>query len=89
MEVTIDNYDLDLSGLIAQIGEERPRRVLLQLPDGFKYSSSRILAPLRERFPDTLFYVWLNTDYGSCDMPLGLERLNFDLLVHFGHAQWR
>ena len=89
MKLLIDNYELDLSASMKQVQEESPKRVLIQLPDGFKYSSKKILDAYKQKFPDVQFYCWLNTNYGSCDMPLGLDKLKFDLLLHFGHAQWR
>jgi 2-(3-amino-3-carboxypropyl)histidine synthase len=87
--IKINNFSLDLSYSFDKILKLKPKRVLIQLPDGFKYSSKHILDIYNSRFPKTTFYCWLNSNFGSCDIPLGLESLNFDLIIHFGHVEWR
>ncbi len=86
--LTVGNYDLDLSKTIKELEEKQPERVLVQLPDGFKYHAEKIINEL-EKHTDATLYLWLNTNYGSCDIPLGLDIYQFDLIIHLGHAQWR
>ena len=33
--------------------------------------------------------IWLGSCYGSCDLPLGLEKLGVDLVISWGHNQFR
>ena len=30
-------------------------------------------------------FIWLGSNFGACDIPLGLERLKIDLMVSWGH----
>ena len=30
----------------------------------------------------------LEVVYGACDVPIDLERLQFDLIIQFGHSRW-
>ena len=89
MKQIINHFELDFSKAFKDIEEKSPKKVLIQLPDGFKYSSKQILDKFKQEFPKIVFYSWLNTNFGSCDIPLGLEKLNFDMIIHFGHAQWK
>lgn len=89
MKYNINHFELDFGEAFGKIRAENPKRVLIQLPDGFKYNSKDILDKFKKEFPNTTFYCWLNTNFGSCDIPIGLDKLQFDLIIHFGHEQWR
>lgn len=85
----LGNYKLDLAEVITSIQQTNAKRVVLQLPDGFKYHAKTLVDFLKSHCSATHFYVWLGSNYGSCDLPLGLEKVKIDIIVHLGHAQWR
>ena len=33
-------------------------------------------------------FIWLDSCFGACDIPLELKNLKIDLLIQFGHNQW-
>ena len=33
--------------------------------------------------------IWGGSCYGACDVPLQVERLGVDLLIQWGHSEWR
>lgn len=83
------SYDLDVERLLTAITELDAKRVLVQLPDGLKPEAERIQRAVSKQHPTTELFFWSGSAFGSCDLPLHVERLGFDLLVHFGHAPWR
>ncbi len=82
-------YDLDVSGIVATIKKEGAKRVLVQLPDGLKPSAEELQEAIREELPHLELFFWGGSCYGACDVPLHVDRLGFDLLIHLGHAAWR
>ncbi len=84
-----DTYDLDIPAIVKRIKDERATRVLVQLPDGLKPAAERIQHEVLEAIPDVELVFWGGSAFGSCDVPLHVDRLGFDLLIHLGHAPWR
>ena len=33
--------------------------------------------------------IWMGTCFGACDIPLETERLGIDLIIQFGHSNWK
>jgi len=83
------SYDLDIPGIVAEIRKENATRVLIQLPDGLKPAAEEIQAAVLKELPRTELFFWGDSTFGACDIPLHVDRLGFDLLIHLGHAQWR
>ncbi len=83
------HYDLSEAEIVATIRKHGAKRVLVQLPDGLKPHAERIQRIVRKELPDVELVFWGGSAFGSCDVPLGAERLGFDLLLHLGHAPWR
>lgn len=79
-------YDLELKKIVSQIKKEKAKLVLLQFPDGLKQYSITIVDYLREQ-TDTEFLIWMESCFGACDTPIGIEKLKpkIDLVVQFGH----
>jgi len=75
------------------IEKNNSKRVLVQLPDGLKPKAKDIQVflkkELKKEFKDLELFFWLNSNFGACDVPLHLDRLNFDLLIHVGHSSWQ
>lgn len=85
----MEHYDLQLERFAQSVRDAGAKRVLVQLPDGLKPQADAIRAFAARELPSVEVSFWGGSAFGSCDLPLQVERLGFDLLVHFGHAAWR
>lgn len=81
-------YDLELDRTIKKIKQEKAKLVLLQFPDGLKPYST-VISEHIEKETKAECIIWMGTCYGACDLPLGTERLGIDLIVQFGHSEWK
>ena len=81
-------YDLELEGVISKIREEKARTVCIQLPDGLKPKAADIQRAVEESTSARVL-IWGGSCYGACDVPLQVERLGVDLLIQWGHSEWR
>ncbi len=77
-------YNLDLEKAVKSIKKEKAKIVCIQLPDGLKPQATKIAKYLEEN-TNAKIVIWLNSNWGSCDVPLGLETIKVDLLINFGH----
>jgi len=80
------SLNLELDKLFSALEKSRSKRVLIQLPDGLKPKAKDIQERVREKFPDVKLTFWAGSCYGSCDVP---NVSGFDLLVQFGHSEWK
>jgi len=83
-----ENYDLQLDKAVSEIKKTKAKVVLLQFPDGLKPYASVIADYLEEKFKENvIFLIWLDTCFGACDTPIGLENIKpkIDLTIQFGH----
>jgi len=80
-------YDFELGEAIAKIREEKARKVCIQMPDGLKPRAVEIAKQLEEQ-TDAEVMIWMDSCFGSCDIPLELKNLKIDLLIQFGHSPW-
>jgi 2-(3-amino-3-carboxypropyl)histidine synthase len=81
-------YDLELERICREIKAKKAKRVCIQLPDGLKPEAGRIARALEDKTGAEII-IWAGSCYGACDTPQGLDRLKVDLLVQFGHSEWR
>ncbi|MFW5991464.1 MAG: diphthamide synthesis protein [Candidatus Nanoarchaeia archaeon] len=79
--------ELELEKAVKRINQTGARRVVIQLPEGLK--------PMAEHIQDELIkkcgaevLIWAGSCFGACDKPLGLENLEVDLLIQWGHSKW-
>ncbi len=79
-------YDLELDKVIDNINKNKCKLVLLQFPDGLKPYATVVVDYLREKTKSE-FLIWFGSCYGACDTPVGLEKLNIDLIIQFGHNE--
>ena len=79
-----EKYELGLNGIVKDIGDSK--LVLLQFPDGLKPFATVIVDYLEEK-TNVEFLIWFGSCFGACDVPTGLEDLNIDLIVQFGHNE--
>lgn len=82
-------YDLELDKIVVRIKKQKARRVLLQFPDGLKPYAVTIAEELEKKCKNVEFFIWLGSCYGACDVPVQVERLSVDLIVQFGHTEWK
>ena len=83
-----EKYDLELESVISQIKKQKARLVLLQFADGMKIYATSIVNYLEEK-TNSEFLIWLESCYGACDTPTGLENITpkIDLVIQFGHNE--
>ncbi len=79
------DYDLELDRVAKEIQKQKPKKVLLQFPDGLKPYSTQVVDLLQKKFPKILFTIWLGSCFGACDIPSS----DADLIIQFGHAKWK
>ena len=84
---TIDfTLNLELDKLNSAIAKSKAETVLIQLPDGLKPKANEIQELVQEKYPNVKLTFWAGSCYGACDVP---NVKDFDLLVQFGHSEWR
>jgi len=81
-------YDLELSKAINQIKKSNARVVCIQLPDGIKPKAKEIKEKI-EKETKAEVLIWMGSCFGACDVPQGLEKLKVDLLIQWGHSEWK
>lgn len=88
--MTNSNYDLELSKVIDRIKQTNSKNVCIQLPDGLKPYAKEIKERITGEFRDKInVFIWAGSCFGSCDVPHGLDKLGIDLLIQWGHSEWR
>jgi diphthamide biosynthesis enzyme Dph1/Dph2-like protein len=80
------SLNLELDNFFSSIEESKAETVLVQLPDGLKPKAKEIQEKVNEKFPLVKLTFWAGSCYGACDIP---NVKDFDLLVQFGHSEWR
>lgn len=82
------DYELELEKVAEKIRKEKAKIVCVQLPDGLRTGAKEIVDKL-EKETGTEIVIWQGSCFGACDMPFGLEKLGVDLLVQWGHSEWK
>ncbi len=78
-----EKYYLEIEKIVEKIKQDKPKNVLIQLPDGLKQYATEIV-DLIEKDTDCDISIWLGTCFGACDKP----NTDADLVIQFGHAPW-
>jgi diphthamide biosynthesis enzyme Dph1/Dph2-like protein len=81
-------YKQELQKALQKINEVDAKMVCIQLPDGMK-PEAREIADKITKETEARVLIWLGSNFGACDIPLGLERLGVDLLISWGHNRFR
>ncbi|MDO8516763.1 MAG: diphthamide synthesis protein [Nanoarchaeota archaeon] len=76
-------YELELDKIVLEINKQKPAKVLLQLPDGFKPFATTI-AEYLEKETNANVVIWFGSCYGACDVP----KTDAELVIQFGHSPW-
>jgi 2-(3-amino-3-carboxypropyl)histidine synthase len=82
------DYALEIDRIAKKIAETRAKRVCIQLPDGLKPQAGQIQKEIEAK-TKAIVLIWAGSCFGACDIPQGLENLKVDLLVQFGHSEWK
>ena len=73
--------------LIAELKKIKPKKVLVQLPEGVKQNAVEISRTIEDLGIEVIFSG--ETSWGGCSIALQeAEALQVDLIVHFGHAKF-
>lgn len=83
-----ENYETDFPEIEQKIKKSRAKIVILQFPDGLKPYSLAVKDFLQNKFPKTIFTIWLGSCFGACDIP-PVEGKGIDLVIQFGHSEWK
>jgi 2-(3-amino-3-carboxypropyl)histidine synthase len=84
-------YDIDFEEIFKKIKniKKNKAKVLFQFPDGLKNKASAIIDYIQEELKkdkkNIEIKIWFGSCYGACDIP----NTNYDLLIQFGHAEWK
>jgi len=87
-------YEIEIETIAETIKKENAKKILLQFPDGLKpYSTlvhDRIIEELKkQKYKNPVkIFIWLDSCFGACDVPLEVEKIGVDLIVQFGHSAW-
>ena len=83
-----EKYDLEIDRIIKIINLEKSKNVLLQFPEGMKPYSQVICDTIEEKTGINCL-IWLGTCFGACDIPIEVENMGVDLIIQFGHSNWK
>ncbi|MFO7792768.1 MAG: diphthamide biosynthesis enzyme Dph2 [Candidatus Saliniplasma sp.] len=79
----LDEFEIDIQKAKSKIEKIDAEKILLQLPDGLRRKSHKIVKILEEY--GVKVKLWGGTCYGACDIPLDIG--DADLLIHIGHSE--
>lgn len=82
------DYALEIDRIAERISKMKAKKVCIQLPDGLKPRAGEIQKELEKKTTATIL-IWAGSCFGACDTPQGLDKLGVDLLVQFGHSEWK
>ncbi len=80
-------YHPEIDKAIERIKETNAKVVCIQLPDGMKPMAREIEATITEKTGARVL-IWLGSNFGACDIPVGLPKMGVDLLISWGHNQF-
>ncbi|MBD3204470.1 hypothetical protein GF327_09340 [Candidatus Woesearchaeota archaeon] len=81
-------YNLKLKKVVNKINNRGYNLICLQLPDGLKKYSKDIQTEIKKQTGSEII-IWGGSCFGACDLPLVAESLGVDLLIQWGHSEWR
>ncbi len=80
-------FNLELEKVLEEINKRKPKKILIQLPDGLKNRAGEIVEFI-EKNSDAEAFILFGSCYGACDLPLGLNILKIDLMIQWGHNKF-
>ena len=88
LEIDDISYDLELERAVAKIKEHNCKVVGIQMPDGMKHHAEKIQDALEEATGADII-IWAGSCYGACDLAIDMRRLGCELLIQWGHTEWK
>ena len=82
------DYNLEIERAEKEIKKQKAKVVCLQFPDGLKQYALDIAKEIEGR-TGAKCLVWLGSCFGACDLPPQSEILGADLIIQFGHSEWK
>ena len=79
--------NLEIEKAIEKINQSQARLVCIQLPDGLKPKAEEIQKDVEKNTQAKAIF-WSGSCFGACDIPQNLDKLDFDLIIQFGHTEW-
>lgn len=70
--------------VIEKIKNKKAKTVCIQLPDGLKPKADSIQKEIESKTKAKVV-IWAGSCFGACDVP----KLDFDLLIQWGHSEWK
>lgn len=80
-------YQPELGKAVEAIKQNNAQLVCIQLPDGMKPMAKEIEEKLSQETGARIL-IWLGSNFGACDIPLGLREMGVDLLISWGHNRF-
>jgi len=80
-------FNLELNKVIEEMQKRKPKHVLIQLPDGLKHRADEIVDYIEQKI-DAQVLILFGGTYGACDLPLGLNVIDIDLMIQWGHNRF-
>ena len=85
--MTQPTYVLELEKVTQRIKEKGHKMVMIQLPDGLKERANEIVDTIRKETGAEVV-IWMSSCYGACDLPFGLNQLQIDMFIQWGHNRF-
>ncbi|VVB75258.1 2-(3-amino-3-carboxypropyl)histidine synthase [Candidatus Tiddalikarchaeum anstoanum] len=81
-------YEIDYKKIAGSLKEVKAKNVLLQLPDGLKPDFKKVINNISQFYKCNLF-IWGNSCFGACDLPVQSEKAGIDTIIHVGHEVFK
>ncbi len=78
-------YDLELERVVSEIKKRNAKTVCIQLAEGIRPKAGEVVEHI-ERETSARVFIWAGSCFGACDTP---DMEDVDLLVQFGHSEWK
>ncbi len=84
-----DLYDLGFNEVREFIEGNKPRRLLIQLPNGLKFLALNVISFIKSISSSIEVYLSSDPSYGACALALDDAMIvGADALIHFGHIEY-
>ncbi|MBR9703796.1 hypothetical protein GOV12_00155 [Candidatus Pacearchaeota archaeon] len=83
-----EKYELEIDKIVKAVKRKKAKKVLLQFPEGLKPYAQVICDEIGDK-ASCECVIWMDTCFGGCDVPVGVEKLGVDMIVQFGHSEWK
>jgi len=80
-------YEIDIEKIVNNIKKNKAKIVLLQFPEGMKSYAQKITDEIENKSKCNCL-IWMGSCFGACDLPIEVERLGVEMIIHFGHSPW-